>query len=138
MSTPLINLNNAGVNLGDRWLLRHVDLSLHSGEKLALVGRNGAGKSTLISNITNSKSKIGNYAFTTLDPELGIMENEIKKITIADLPGIIEGASQGLGLGTKFLKHAYRTKFLLHLVDGTQTTEDALKSFDTLEKKLEI
>ena len=48
MSTPLINLNNAGVNLGDRWLLRHVDLSLHSGEKLALVGRNGAGKSTLM------------------------------------------------------------------------------------------
>ena len=48
MSTPLINLNNAGVNLGDRWLLRHIDLSLHSGEKLALVGRNGAGKSTLM------------------------------------------------------------------------------------------
>ena len=53
-----------------------------------------------------------------------------------DLPGIIEGASQGLGLGTKFLKHAYRTKFLLHLVDGTQTIEDALKSFEIIEKEL--
>ena len=65
------------------------------------------------------------------------MENERKKITIADLPGIIEGASQGLGLGTKFLKHAYRTKFLLHLVDGTQTIQDALRSFDIIEKELE-
>ena len=96
-----------------------------------------AGKSTLIGKITNSKSKIGNYAFTTLDPELGVMENEVKKITIADLPGIIEGASEGMGLGTKFLKHAYRTKFLLHLVDGTQSVEDALKSFDIIEKELE-
>ena len=104
---------------------------------VGLLGLPNAGKSTLISNITNSKSKIGNYAFTTLDQELGVMENEIKRITIADLPGIIEGASQGLGLGTKFLKHAYRTKFLLHLVDGTQTIQDALKSFDIIEKELE-
>ena len=116
---------------------REVLLELRLIADVGLLGLPNAGKSTLISNITNSKSKIGNYAFTTLDPELGVMENEMKKITIADLPGIIEGASQGLGLGTKFLKHAYRTKFLLHLVDGTQTIQDALKSFDIIEKELE-
>ena len=115
---------------------REILLELRLIADVGLLGLPNAGKSTLISNITNSKSKIGNYAFTTLDPELGVMENERKKITIADLPGIIEGASQGLGLGTKFLKHAYRTKFLLHLVDGTQTIEDALNSFDIIEKEL--
>jgi GTP-binding protein len=115
---------------------REILLELRLIADVGLLGLPNAGKSTLISKITNSKSKIGNYAFTTLDPELGVMENEIKKITIADLPGIIEGASKGLGLGTKFLKHAYRTKFLLHLVDGTQTIEDALKSFDIIENEL--
>ena len=104
---------------------------------MGLLGLPNAGKSTLISNITNSKSKIGAYAFTTLDPELGVMENAVQKITIADLPGIIEGASKGLGLGTKFLKHAYRTKFLLHLVDGTQNPAEALESFNIIEKELE-
>ena len=116
---------------------REILLELRLIADVGLLGLPNAGKSTLISKITNSKSKIGNYAFTTLDPELGVMENEIKKITIADLPGIIEGASKGMGLGAKFLKHAYRTKFLLHLVDGTQSVEDALKSFDIIEKELE-
>ena len=116
---------------------REILLELRLIADVGLLGLPNAGKSTLISKITNSKSKIGNYAFTTLDPELGVMENEIKKITIADLPGIIEGASTGMGLGTKFLKHAYRTKFLLHLVDGTQSVEDALKSFDIIENELE-
>jgi len=104
---------------------------------VGLLGLPNAGKSTLINNITNSKSKIGSYAFTTLEPELGVMENNEKKITIADLPGIISGASEGQGLGIKFLKHAYRTRFLLHLVDGTEDIEKALSSFDTIEKELD-
>ena len=104
---------------------------------VGLLGLPNAGKSTLINNITNSKSKIGSYAFTTLQPELGVMENDEKKITIADLPGIISGASEGQGLGTKFLKHAYRTRFLLHLVDGTEDIERALISFDTIERELD-
>jgi len=116
---------------------REIMLELRLIADVGLLGLPNAGKSTLISSITNSKSKIGAYAFTTLDPELGVMENAIQKITIADLPGIIEGASQGLGLGTKFLKHAYRTKFLLHLVDGTQDPEEALESFNVIEKELE-
>ena len=116
---------------------REILLELRLIADVGLLGLPNAGKSTLISNITNSKSKIGAYAFTTLDPELGVMENAVQKITIADLPGIIEGASKGLGLGTKFLKHAYRTKFLLHLVDGTQNPAEALESFNIIEKELE-
>jgi len=116
---------------------REILLELRLIADVGLLGLPNAGKSTLISNITNSKSKIGAYAFTTLDPELGVMENAVQKITIADLPGIIEGASKGLGLGTKFLKHAYRTKFLLHLVDGTQNPTEALESFNIIEKELE-
>ena len=116
---------------------REILLELRLIADVGLLGLPNAGKSTLISNITNSKSKIGSYAFTTLDPELGVMENAVQKITIADLPGIIEGASKGLGLGTKFLKHAYRTKFLLHLVDGTQNPTEALESFNIIEKELE-
>ena len=115
---------------------REILLELRLIADVGLLGLPNAGKSTLISNITNSKSKIGAYAFTTLDPELGVMENAVQKITIADLPGIIEGASKGLGLGTKFLKHAYRTKFLLHLVDGTQNPTEALESFNIIEKEL--
>ena len=115
---------------------REILLELRLIADVGLLGLPNAGKSTLISNITNSKSKIGAYAFTTLDPELGVMENAVQKITIADLPGIIEGASKGLGLGTKFLKHAYRTKFLLHLVDGTQNPAEALESFNIIEKEL--
>lgn len=116
---------------------REILLELRLIADVGLLGLPNAGKSTLISKITNSKSKIGSYAFTTLDPELGVMENEMKKITIADLPGIIEGASKGSGLGTKFLKHAYRTKFLLHLVDGTEEVNVALKSYSVIEKELE-
>ena len=116
---------------------REIMLELRLIADVGLLGLPNAGKSTLIGNITNSKSKIGAYAFTTLDPELGVMENARQKITIADLPGIIEGASKGLGLGTKFLRHAFRTKFLLHLVDGTQDPEEALESFNVIEKELE-
>ena len=116
---------------------RDIMLELRLIADVGLLGLPNAGKSTLINNITNSKSKIGSYAFTTLEPELGVMENNEKKITIADLPGIISGASEGQGLGIKFLKHAYRTRFLLHLVDGTEDIEKALSSFDTIEKELD-
>jgi|TARA_Y100000996_G_scaffold9715_1_gene8019 GTP-binding protein len=116
---------------------RDIMLELRLIADVGLLGLPNAGKSTLINYITNSKSKIGSYAFTTLGPELGVMENDEKKITIADLPGIISGASEGQGLGIKFLKHAYRTRFLLHLVDGTEAIDKALISFDTIEKELD-
>lgn len=88
----------------------HIELRLFA--DLGLVGYPNAGKSTLINAVTNSKSKIGAYAFTTLDPHLGVLQ----EFVIADIPGIIEGASEGKGLGIKFLKHIKRTKMIAHLV----------------------
>lgn len=79
---------------------------------LGLVGYPNAGKSSLINSLTNSKSKVGDYAFTTLDPNLGDFYGHI----IADIPGVIEGAHEGKGLGSKFLKHIMRTKMIAHLV----------------------
>lgn len=86
---------------------------------LGLVGYPNAGKSTLISSLTNSKSKIGAYAFTTLDPHLGTLQ----EFVIADIPGIIEGAGEGKGLGVKFLKHIKRTKMIAHLISFEVSTE---------------
>lgn len=79
---------------------------------LGLVGYPNAGKSTFLNSVTNAHSKIGAYPFTTLDPHLGVLQ----EFVIADIPGIIEGASEGKGLGVKFLKHIKRTKVILHLV----------------------
>ncbi len=115
---------------------RDLFLELRLIADVGLLGLPNAGKSSLINSITNSKSKIGAYEFTTLDPSLGILENEYKKISIADLPGIIEGASQGLGLGTRFLKHAYRTKLLLHLVDSSFGLDSAKESYLIIENEL--
>ena len=98
---------------------------------LGLVGYPNAGKSTLINAVTNSKSKIGAYAFTTLDPHLGTLQ----EFVIADIPGIIEGASEGKGLGVKFLKHIKRTKMLAHLVSFEQ--EDLMKAYKNIRKELE-
>ena len=86
--------------------------------------------------LTNSKSKVGNFPFTTLIPTLGVLENSEKSLTIADMPGIIEGASDGHGLGFKFLRHLHRTKFLLHLVDCSISADEALDSFSIIENEL--
>ena len=93
---------------------------------IGLLGLPNAGKSTLINALTNSKSKVGNFPFTTLMPTLGVLENSEKSLTIAYMPGIIEGASDGHGLGFKFLRHLHRTKFLLHLVDCSISADEAL------------
>lgn len=103
---------------------------------LGLVGFPNAGKSTLIQALTNSKSKIGAYAFTTLDPHLGAFYEFI----IADIPGIIEGAGEGKGLGIKFLKHIARTKTLVHLVSFENEIENdggMMNAYKTIRKELE-
>ncbi len=95
-----------------------------------LIGLPNAGKSTLLNTLTNSKSKVGNYNFTTLEPHLGDMYG----VVIADIPGLIEGASEGKGLGHKFLRHIQRTKTLLHCIDaGSQTI---LEDYHTIREEL--
>lgn len=88
---------------------------------VGLVGFPNVGKSTLLSRVTNARPKIGNYHFTTLTPNLGVVDMEGGGFVIADIPGLIEGASEGLGLGHEFLRHIERTKIIIHLVDAAST-----------------
>ena len=94
-------------------------LQLKTIADIGIVGLPNAGKSSLLAAITNANPKIANYKFTTLNPNLGVASYDNKEITLADIPGLIEGAHEGFGLGVKFLKHVERCKTLLHLIDIT-------------------
>ena len=98
---------------------------------VGLVGLPNAGKSSLLNELTKAKSKVANYPFTTLEPSLGVYYGLI----LADIPGLIEGASSGKGLGVKFLRHIERTKILFHLVSAE--SEDPAKDYTTIRKELE-
>jgi len=103
---------------------------------VGLLGFPNAGKSTLLSVLSKARPKIANYPFTTLEPHLGIVKSgEYKSFLMADIPGIIEGASQGKGLGFKFLKHIERNRILLLLVDGTEV--DPINKVASIKKELE-
>jgi len=105
---------------------------------VGLVGYPNVGKSTLLSRVTNARPKIGNYHFTTLNPNLGVVDLEDGGFVIADIPGLIEGASQGLGLGHEFLRHIERTKVIIHLVDAASTEgRDPLDDIKTINQELE-
>ena len=95
-------------------------LQLKTIADIGIVGLPNAGKSSLLAAITNANPKIANYKFTTLNPNLGVATYDDREITIADIPGLIEGAHTGIGLGIKFLKHIERCKTLLHLIDITE------------------
>lgn len=97
---------------------------------IGLIGLPNAGKSSLLNSITNAQARVGDYAFTTLDPNLG----DFYKFIIADIPGIIEGASEGKGLGVKFLRHIKRTKMLAHLVSFENT--NMMKTYKEIRKEL--
>ena len=110
-------------------------LQLKTIADIGIIGLPNAGKSSLLAAITNANPKIANYEFTTLNPNLGVASYDNKEITIADIPGLIEGANEGTGLGTQFLKHIERCKSLLHLIDITNV--NLIKAYNQVKNELQ-
>jgi GTP-binding protein len=123
--------------LGDAGTMREVKMELKLVADVGLVGLPNAGKSTVIQSITNVKPKIASYAFTTLIPNLGVMEWRERSLVIEDVPGLIEGASEGKGLGFQFLKHIDRCRIIIHLLDATQGEELMIENYRVIRKELE-
>ncbi len=102
---------------------------------IGIIGLPNAGKSSLLSALTNAKPKIGNYPYTTLTPQLGIIRNLEQEVIISDIPGLIKDAHKGIGIGTRFLGHVERCKALIHVIDVTN--KNPVYSFKTVIKELE-
>ncbi|MFV0432064.1 MAG: GTPase ObgE [Alphaproteobacteria bacterium] len=115
----------------ERWLWLRLKLLADVG----LVGLPNAGKSTFLSVVSAAKPKIADYPFTTLHPQLGVVQLGVESFVMADIPGLIEGAHTGIGLGTRFLGHVERCGVLIHLIDGTE--DDIVASYETIRGELE-
>ena len=101
---------------------------------IGIIGKPNAGKSSLLASLTRAKPKIANYPFTTINPNLGVSYFDRKEVTLADIPGLVEGAHKGIGLGDKFLRHIERCKVLLHLIDLSE--DNLVKSYRQITKEL--
>ena len=122
---------NPGQDAKERWIRLRLKLIADAG----LVGLPNAGKSTFLSVVTAAKPKIADYPFTTLHPGLGVVRSDAREFVLADIPGLIEGAHEGAGLGDRFLAHVERCRVLLHLVDGT--AEDPGHSYRVIRAELD-
>ncbi|MEM6382691.1 MAG: GTPase ObgE [Pseudomonadota bacterium] len=121
---------NPGLEGEEAWLILKLKLIADAG----LVGLPNAGKSTFLAANSAAKPKIADYPFTTLHPNLGVVRQDDREFVLADIPGLIEGASEGVGLGDRFLSHVERCKVLIHLVDGTQ--DDVGEAYDVIRGEL--
>ena len=122
---------------GEPFAEKRIKLELKLIADIGLVGVPNAGKSTLLSVLTNAKPKIASYPFTTLEPNLGVAEiDDDTTVVIADIPGLIEGAAEGAGLGHDFLRHVQRTRVLIHLLDGL--SEDPVADYSQINSELAL
>ncbi|MCL2397984.1 MAG: GTPase ObgE, partial [Defluviitaleaceae bacterium] len=115
-----------------------VILELKTLADVGIIGLPNVGKSTLLSQVTNANPKIANYHFTTLSPNLGVVRNRYgEDMVLADIPGLVEGASEGVGLGFDFLRHVERTKVLVHVVDASGMEADPVAAMEQINAELE-
>ncbi len=116
-----------------------IDLELKMLADIGLIGLPSSGKTTLLNTLTNSNAKTASYHFTTLEPNLGVLHHNNQEIVLADIPGLIEGASEGKGLGHDFLRHIERTRVLVHILDGLEAITDlhkVLSNYRTIRNEL--